>query len=715
MERSSSTMRMRSRDPNLTDHPANVTEMTLPGAGDSTKRASPRCSRATRATTARPNPVPRARFGVNGTNAFSRSSAGMGWPGSRTVSCHPCGTSATVTSTRPPPASSAATAAWRQRIFTAVRTRTESSGNGGSRSGTSTAKETPRDDHSASTPSTASRTGPRGSPGTSESDGGRANSSTSLRSSSMLSTSRSAMFVRRRSLEPRVPWRSRVCSAIFTAESGLRTSCATSEAKRARSSARSAASASCCEAARSRAARSPPGNRRPAGLPTRSSVPSTGNTGPATHAMRGSGESSQATAHRSCAPARIRSISSHELANRRAGLPAMWVHIARLHARCHNLSANMFRSWSPALRQVPDGSTGGCPVGWQPEERAFPAPEEGGDAPFAEAARVREGTGHVRVLDHRRAGGDRRHRRGDRLRPRRPRAIQWNDRFPGAQPGDQHRGESQRAAEQEPEDVRDLQRLAGRLSAHAMLEKGPMSRDRDRTVRSHEHNSRGIHLADRGWLDEAIKEFKKAIALDLEPDSATAHYNLACFLATHASDMAVDEYKEAIELDPDYPDAHLNLGMTYADQDRREEAKEEFKAAIELDSDDPVARHELAALLMDEADYRGAIAQLNEAVRLEPENYEAHLDLGICYAQKGFYAEAERCYGRARELNPDDVLLNYNVAALYSLWEKPAQAFEALKKALEKDPVKVRGWIAADPMFDTLKGDPQFEQILAVQ
>src|SRR6266852_2442828 len=181
-----------------------------------------------------------------------------------------------------------------------------------------------------------------------------------------------------------------------------------------------------------------------------------------------------------------------------------------------------------------------------------------------------------------------------------------------------------------------------------MLEKGPMSRDRDRTVRSDEHNSRGIELADRGWLDEAIKEFKKAIeldpesahahdnlatvysekklyrealkeyltALELEPDSATAHYNLACFLATHGSDMAVDEYKEAIELDPDYP---------------------------------------------------------------------------------------------------DDVLLNYNVAALYSLWEKPAQAFEALKKALEKDPVKVRGWIAADPMFDTLKGDPQFEQILAVQ
>src|SRR4051812_31296125 len=247
---------------------------------------------------------------------------------------------------------------------------------------------------------------------------------------------------------------------------------------------------------------------------------------------------------------------------------------------------------------------------------------------------------------------------------------------------------------------------------------GRDTKGQDKIVRSDEHNSRGIELADRGWLDEAIKEFKKAIELDadsahahdnlatvysekklyaqaleeyltalkLEPDSPTAHYNLACFLATHSHDMAIEEYKHAIELDPEYPDAHLNLGMTYADLDQRDEAKAEFKAAIELDSDDPLARHELAAMLMDEADYRGAITLLNEVVRLEPENYEAWLDLGISYAQKGFYQEAERCYAKAKELNPDDVLLNYNVAALYSLWERRARAPAPPRQARGKAP-----------------------------
>ena len=41
-----------------------------------------------------------------------------------------------------------------------------------------------------------------------------------------------------------------------------------------------------------------------------------------------------------------------------------------------------------------------------------------------------------------------------------------------------------------------------------------MSRDKDKIdpiAQSDIHNARGIELADRGWLDESIKEFQKAI------------------------------------------------------------------------------------------------------------------------------------------------------------------------------------------------------------
>jgi len=263
---------------------------------------------------------------------------------------------------------------------------------------------------------------------------------------------------------------------------------------------------------------------------------------------------------------------------------------------------------------------------------------------------------------------------------------------------------------------------------------------------SDDHNERGIRLADHGLRDEAIREFRKAIELDpdnahahdnlatvlaekeryresleeylhalrLEPDNPTAHYNLACFLATHGLDMAVDHFEESLALDPEYSDAHLNLGLAFADLGRIDDALREMRTAVELAPDDAYTRHELAALLMDElADYRAAIPHLKEVVRLEPEEYEGHLDLGICYAQKGFCDEALRCYQRSAELKPDDVLVAYNLAGLHAQWNKPEPSLEHLRRALALDAEKVRQWLGADTMFDELKGTPEFEAVLA--
>ncbi len=171
-------------------------------------------------------------------------------------------------------------------------------------------------------------------------------------------------------------------------------------------------------------------------------------------------------------------------------------------------------------------------------------------------------------------------------------------------------------------------------------------------------------------------------------------------------------YREALRIRPSYPDAHLNLGLTLAEQGKPEEAAKALEAAIALDPKDPVPRHELAALLMDEGDHRAAIAHLREVVRLDPKNHEAQLDLGICYAQKGFYVEAERAYRRAGELAPGELLVHYDLAALYALWGRPDEALPELEKALGQDAAKVKGWLATDPMFDSLKGDPAFENLL---
>ncbi|MFW5878823.1 MAG: tetratricopeptide repeat protein [Myxococcota bacterium] len=263
-------------------------------------------------------------------------------------------------------------------------------------------------------------------------------------------------------------------------------------------------------------------------------------------------------------------------------------------------------------------------------------------------------------------------------------------------------------------------------------------------VLSDEMNAKGIEFADRGWLDEAIRYFERAIELDpasghawdnlagvlaekrawreslrahlrsieLEPDIAASHYNLASFLMTFGLEMAEAELREALQADPEYPDARLSLGMALADMGRTDEAIAELEAAIELDPEDAYPRHELALLLMDENDIRGAIGLLREVVRLEPENFEAHLDLGVCYSRKGFFAEAERAFQAALQLRTDDLHASYGMASLYALWNREDEAVDHLGRAFRKDKERVRLWLSGDPTFDGLRERPEVREMM---
>jgi Flp pilus assembly protein TadD len=270
-----------------------------------------------------------------------------------------------------------------------------------------------------------------------------------------------------------------------------------------------------------------------------------------------------------------------------------------------------------------------------------------------------------------------------------------------------------------------------------------VAQDRDPSARADEHNERGIELADRGWLDEAAREFRKAIDLDpasplahenlaavhaqrkewraalsehlraaeLDPGGAASRFGLASFLLAHGLDLAAAEYREAATLDPDLPDVHLELGLALADLGQVEEALRELTAAVGAAPEDPVARHELALLLMDEGDHRAAIGHLREAVRLDPEAFEAHLDLGACYARKGFFAEAERAYARARDLRPAEAQPHYDLAVVQAQWGRPAEAVASLERAVALEGDKVRSWLAEDPAFEGLRGRDDFDAL----
>src|ERR1700736_6330004 len=85
----------------------------------------------------------------------------------------------------------------------------------------------------------------------------------------------------------------------------------------------------------------------------------------------------------------------------------------------------------------------------------------------------------------------------------------------------------------------------------------------------------------KSW-DQAITKYRKA--LELEPNDAFTHYNLALALKYKGDErQAVDEFEATLRLKPKWADAHYGLGATRYDLHDQDAALKELRTAVELD------------------------------------------------------------------------------------------------------------------------------------
>jgi tetratricopeptide (TPR) repeat protein len=119
------------------------------------------------------------------------------------------------------------------------------------------------------------------------------------------------------------------------------------------------------------------------------------------------------------------------------------------------------------------------------------------------------------------------------------------------------------------------------------------------------------------------------------------HNNLGTVLNLKGqTGQAIQEFREAIELNPGYPDAHYNLGLALLRQDQVDEAILELRQAITLKVKRPEAHNMLGAALGQKGQFGQAIGEFQEAIRLEPGNYGAHFNLARVYWSQGQTNEA---------------------------------------------------------------------------
>jgi len=195
-------------------------------------------------------------------------------------------------------------------------------------------------------------------------------------------------------------------------------------------------------------------------------------------------------------------------------------------------------------------------------------------------------------------------------------------------------------------------------------------------------------------------------ALSLDPALAEAH--VARGFALYRSgrfDEAEAAYAHALAIDRDCYEARLFAGMLAWIRGRRETAKSLFLMAGELREDDYLAPF-FALGMMDKDDpdrKRWARVCLERAERLatlQPEN-PAPLSRGACVL--AHLGEQERAFSwltRALTMDPDDLVTQYNAAAVHSLTGRHEEAIAILENYLR---------VVSDDMIDILIGDRDFD------
>jgi len=163
--------------------------------------------------------------------------------------------------------------------------------------------------------------------------------------------------------------------------------------------------------------------------------------------------------------------------------------------------------------------------------------------------------------------------------------------------------------------------------------------------------------------------------------------------------LAKKYYERSIKLNPKYPEAINNLGTIYYAQQDYKRAISYYRRALK-DSSTPSASiyANIGAAYFARKDYRRATVNYEEALKLDPDVFEHRGTFGTLMQERTLTEMA---------------IFHLYLARMYARNGVKDRAIEYLRKALEEG-VKDRSKIPAMPEFATLKTDPAFKQLLAL-
>ena len=197
----------------------------------------------------------------------------------------------------------------------------------------------------------------------------------------------------------------------------------------------------------------------------------------------------------------------------------------------------------------------------------------------------------------------------------------------------------------------------------------------------------GVLLHERNKVWRSGLEFWANI-IQNAPLKARAYNNYGVSLCEAARfEEAIPNFKRAIALDGVYSDPHNNVAVAYGSLGRIDEAIQALEDSIRIHPMQPEAYNNIASFYLTKGEHAKAHEKLRLALKLRPYYGKAHFNMGRVYSAEGKMEDAWRCFKASCMHGDFDTEFGFfSYGATSAQLKKHDEAIYAFKRFLELIP-----------------------------
>jgi len=208
------------------------------------------------------------------------------------------------------------------------------------------------------------------------------------------------------------------------------------------------------------------------------------------------------------------------------------------------------------------------------------------------------------------------------------------------------------------------------------------------------------------------RDFKRGLELNPRYPNGHAWYASPLLVGMGRLNEALVEQKRAQELDPTSLIINTRLGDIYYLLRQYDQALEQHRQTLALDMNFGNTHLSLGSVYIQKSMYPEAIAELQTALKLLEGNPDAIARLAHAYAVSGNRVEAQKILADLTERSKRGYFPAFGIATVYLGLGDKDRAFQWLQKAIEERGGVRMMWLKVDPLFDPLRSDQRFSDLL---